>query len=481
MLRWQTAGESHGEALVAMIEGLPAGIHVTTEDIVGALARRRLGYGRGARMKFEQDKVRMLTGVRFGETIGSPVAIEIANTEWPKWTEVMSADPLDHDIPREGRNAPLSRPRPGHADLTGMRKYGFDDARPVLERSSARETASRVALGEVAKQFLEQTLGIRTVSHVLSIGGAGITDPQNAVLPKPEDLEALDASPVRTLDKTAEQQMIARIDEAKENADTLGGVIEVVVYGVPAGIGTYVESDRRLDAALASAVMGVQAIKGVEIGDGFLEAMRPGSQAHDEMVVGDDGRITRLSNRAGGIEGGMSNGQPIVVRAAMKPIPSIPKALRTVDVTTGEAAQAINQRSDNTAVPAAAVVAEAMVRLTIAQYVLEKFGGDSDGNASYTAQCEGMHGLEYSITMKIPAMSAVFLKPVNKRSPESDKPKPEKAEKPVKAAEKPVAKTADTAEKPAAKPAAKPGASAKKPAAKKANTANRKKNGKAKK
>ena len=289
MLRWQTAGESHGEALVAMIEGLPAGIHVTTEDIVGALARRRLGYGRGARMKFEQDKVRMLTGVRFGETIGSPVAIEIANTEWPKWTEVMSADPLDHDIPREGRNAPLSRPRPGHADLTGMRKYGFDDARPVLERSSARETASRVALGEVAKQFLEQTLGIRTVSHVLSIGGAGITDPQNAVLPKPEDLEALDASPVRTLDKTAEQQMIARIDEAKENADTLGGVIEVVVYGVPAGIGTYVESDRRLDAALASAVMGVQAIKGVEIGDGFLEAMRPGSQAHDEMVVGDDG------------------------------------------------------------------------------------------------------------------------------------------------------------------------------------------------
>ena len=217
----------------------------------------------------------MLTGVRFGETIGSPVAIEIANTEWPKWTEVMSADPLDHDIPREGRNAPLSRPRPGHADLTGMRKYGFDDARPVLERSSARETASRVALGEVAKQFLEQTLGIRTVSHVLSIGGAGITDPQNAVLPKPEDLEALDASPVRTLDKTAEQQMIARIDEAKENADTLGGVIEVVVYGVPAGIGTYVESDRRLDAALASAVMGVQAIKGVEIGDGFLEADHP--------------------------------------------------------------------------------------------------------------------------------------------------------------------------------------------------------------
>ena len=246
----------------------------------------------------------------------------------------------------------------------------------MLERSSARETASRVALGEVAKQFLEQTFGIRTVSHVLSIGGAGIADPQQATLPKPEDLEALDASPVRTLDKEAEKQIVARIDEAKENADTLGGVIEVVVYGVPAGVGTYVESDRRLDAALASAVMGIQAIKGVEIGDGFLEAMRPGSQAHDEMVVGENGRIARLSNRAGGIEGGMSNGQPIVVRAAMKPIPSIPKALRTVDVTTGEPAQAINQRSDNTAVPAAAVVAEAMVRLTIAQYVLEKFGGD---------------------------------------------------------------------------------------------------------
>ena len=377
MLRWQTAGESHGEALVAMIEGLPAGVRVTSDDVVDALARRRLGYGRGARMKFEQDKVRLLTGVRFGETLGSPVAIEIANTEWPKWTEVMSADPLDHDLPREGRNAPLSRPRPGHADLTGMRKYGFDDARPVLERSSARETASRVALGAVAARFLEQAFGIRTVSHVISIGGAGVEDADDAALPTPDDVEALDASPVRTLDKAAEERMIARIDEIKSTADTVGGVIEVLAYGVPAGIGTYVESDRRLDAALASAVMGIQAIKGVEIGDGFLEAVRPGSQAHDEMVPGADGRITRLTNRAGGIEGGMSNGQPIRVRAAMKPIPSIPRALRTVDVTDGEAASAINQRSDNTAVPAAAVVAEAMVRLTIAQYVLEKFGGDS--------------------------------------------------------------------------------------------------------
>lgn len=377
MLRWQTAGESHGEALVAMIEGLPAGVRVTSDDVVDALARRRLGYGRGARMKFEQDKVRLLTGVRFGETLGSPVAIEIANTEWPKWTEVMSADPLDHDLPREGRNAPLSRPRPGHADLTGMRKYGFDDARPVLERSSARETASRVALGAVAARFLEQAFGIRTVSHVISIGGAGVEDADDAALPTPDDIEALDASPVRTLDKAAEERMIARIDEIKSTADTVGGVIEVLAYGVPAGIGTYVESDRRLDAALASAVMGIQAIKGVEIGDGFLEAVRPGSQAHDEMVPGADGRITRLTNRAGGIEGGMSNGQPIRVRAAMKPIPSIPRALRTVDVTDGESASAINQRSDTTAVPAASVVAEAMVRLTLARYALDKFGGDS--------------------------------------------------------------------------------------------------------
>lgn len=377
MLRWQTAGESHGEALVAMIEGVPAGVEVTSDDIRGALARRRLGYGRGARMKFEQDQVRLLTGVRHGSTLGSPIAIEIGNTEWPKWTEVMSADPLAHEIAREGRNAPLSRPRPGHADLTGMRKYGFDDARPVLERSSARETASRVALGEVAARFLEQVAGIRTVSHVLSIGGAGVEG--QSVDPTPDDVERLDASPVRTLDSDAEARMIARIDEAKANADTLGGVVEVIAYGMPAGVGTYVESDRRLDAALAAAAMGVQAIKGVEIGDGFLEAMRPGSQAHDEMVVGDDGHIDRLTNRAGGIEGGMSNGQPIRVRAAMKPIPSIPKALRTVDVATGEAAQAINQRSDSTAVPAAAVVVEAMVRLTLARELLEKFGGDSVG------------------------------------------------------------------------------------------------------
>lgn len=375
MLRWQTAGESHGEALVAMIEGLPAGVRITSSDVVAALARRRLGYGRGARMKFEQDKVRLLTGVRHGVTLGSPIAVEIANTEWPKWTEVMSADPLDHEIEKVGRNAPLSRPRPGHADLTGMRKYGFNDAREVLERSSARETASRVALGAIADAFLQQALGVRTVAHVVGIGG--VYTNKSLALPTPDDVAALDASPVRTLDKDAEAKMMARIDEAKANADTLGGVVEVLAYGMPAGVGTYVESDRRLDAALASALMGIQAIKGVEIGDGFEEADRPGSAAHDEIVTGENGKITRLTNRAGGIEGGMSNGEIIRVRAAMKPIPSIPRALRTVDVLTGEAAQAINQRSDFTAVPAASVVAEAMVRLTLAKYALEKFGGDS--------------------------------------------------------------------------------------------------------
>ncbi|WP_421777120.1 chorismate synthase [Gardnerella sp. KA00243] len=375
MLRWQTAGESHGEALVAMIEGLPAGVHITSNDVISALARRRLGYGRGARMKFEQDKVRLLTGVRHGVTLGSPIAVEIANTEWPKWTEVMSADPLDHEVEQVGRNAPLSRPRPGHADLTGMRKYGFNDAREVLERSSARETASRVALGAIADAFLQQALGVRTVAHVIGIGGEYTN--KSLALPTPDDVAALDASPVRTLDKDAEAKMMARIDEAKANADTLGGVVEVLAYGMPAGVGTYVESDRRLDAALASAIMGIQAIKGVEIGDGFAEADRPGSAAHDEMVTGENGKIKRLTNRAGGIEGGMSNGEIIRVRAAMKPIPSIPRALCTVDVLTGEAAQAINQRSDFTAVPAASVVAEAMVRLTLAKYALEKFGGDS--------------------------------------------------------------------------------------------------------
>lgn len=384
MLRWQTAGESHGEALVAMIEGVPAGVQLATQDIVTALARRRLGYGRGARMKFEQDQVRLLTGVRHGITLGSPIAIEIANTEWPKWQEVMSADALDHDLEPSGRNEALTRPRPGHADLTGMRKYGFDDARQVLERSSARETASRVALGAVAQNFLNQALGVRTVAHVLSIGGVRVAN--NAPIPTPDDVAALDACPVRTLDVDGAKRLMARIDEAKSNADTLGGVVEVLAYGVPAGLGTYVESDRRLDAALASAIIGIQAFKGVEIGDAFQQADLPGSQAHDEMFIGDDNCIHRITNHAGGIEGGMSNGEIIRVRGAMKPIPSIPRALQTVDVATGQAAKAINQRSDFTAVPAASVVAEAMVRLTLARFALEKFGGDSVEETRRNAQ-----------------------------------------------------------------------------------------------
>ena len=376
MLRWQTAGESHGEALVAMIEGLPSGVDITSEDIKQALARRRLGYGRGARMKFEQDQVRLLTGVRHGSTLGSPIAIEIGNTEWPKWTQVMSADPLPDDVelPDNGRNAALSNPRPGHADLTGMRKYGFTDARPVLERSSARETASRVALGQVAANFLKQVAGIETVAHVISIGGEYVS--KDAPLPTPADVEALDASATRSLDAEAVERMKKRIDEVKKQGNTLGGVIEVIAYNVPAGVGTYVESDRRLDAALAASVMSIQAIKGVEIGDGFKEADRLGSEAHDE-IAREDGKIYRLTNRAGGIEGSMSNGEPIRVRAAMKPISSLPRALRTVNVLTGEEATAIHQRSDATAVPAASVVAEAMVRLTLAQFIIEKFGGDS--------------------------------------------------------------------------------------------------------
>ncbi|OZG49968.1 chorismate synthase [Bombiscardovia coagulans] len=380
MLRWQTAGESHGKALIAMIEGVPAGVRVCSQDIADALARRRLGYGRGARMKFEQDRVHLLTGVRHGVTLGSPIAIEIENTEWPKWEQVMSADPLEEGIELApvGRNAPLSRPRPGHADLTGMRKYGFDDARPILERSSARETAARVAVGTVAAKLLQQALGIVVVSHVLTIGGVGI-DYRNQPyrLPKPEDVTALDASPVRTLDENAQDRMMSRIDQAKSDADTLGGVFEVIAYRVPAGIGTYVESDRRLDAALAGAFMSIQAMKAVEIGDGFTEADRLGSQAQDEIVSTDEGKLGRLSNRAGGIEGGMSDGEPVRVRAAMKPISSIPRALRTVDITTGQPATAINQRSDSTAVPAAAVVGEAMMNLTLAQYVMDKFAGDS--------------------------------------------------------------------------------------------------------
>jgi chorismate synthase len=374
MLRWLTAGESHGPSLVAILEGLPAHVRVTTDDLADSLARRRLGYGRGARMKFEQDQIRVLGGVRHGETQGGPVAIEVGNTEWPKWEKVMSADPVDPvELEALARNAPLTRPRPGHADLAGMQKYDFDEARPILERASARETAARVALGRVASNFLEQATGARIVSHVVSLGG--VKAPAG-VVPAPDDVERLDADEVRCLDPEASAAMVARIDQAHKDGDTLGGVVEVVVHGLPPGLGSHVHWDRRLDARLAGALMGIQAIKGVEVGDGFELADTPGSEAHDEIVSTDDG-LRRTSGRSGGTEGGMSTGEALRVRAAMKPIATVPKALRTVDVATGEATVAHHQRSDVCAVPAAGIVAEAMVALVLADAVVEKFGGDS--------------------------------------------------------------------------------------------------------
>lgn len=374
MLRWLTAGESHGPSLVAILEGLPAGVALTTDDVADSLARRRLGYGRGARMKFEQDQVTLVGGVRHGLTQGGPVAVEVGNTEWPKWERVMSADPVDpEELASLARNAPLTRPRPGHADLAGMQKYGFDDARPVLERASARETAARVALGRVASNFLEQAAGARVVSHVIELGGVRAPD---GLWPAADDVERLDADPVRCLDEATSQAMVERIDLAHKEGDTLGGVVEVVVHGLPPGLGSHVHWDRRLDSRLAGALMGIQAIKGVEVGDGFALAATPGSLAHDEIVPTDDG-IRRVSGRSGGTEGGMTTGEVLRVRAAMKPIATVPRALRTVDVATGEEAVAHHQRSDVCAVPAAGIVAEAMVALVLADAVLEKFGGDS--------------------------------------------------------------------------------------------------------
>ncbi|MGV9802411.1 chorismate synthase [Mycobacterium sp. NPDC003449] len=373
MLRWTTAGESHGRALVAMLEGMVAGVPITSDEIAEQLARRRLGYGRGARMKFERDQVTMLAGVRHGFTLGGPIAVEVGNTEWPKWETVMAPDPVDHDQLDVARNAPLTRPRPGHADYAGMLKYGFDDARPVLERASARETAARVAAGTIARAFLRQALGVEVISHVISIGAS---KPYDGAPPQPTDLERIDESPVRAFDEEAEQSMIAEIEAAKKDGDTLGGVVEVVVTGLPIGLGSFTSGDNRLDSQLAGAVMGIQAIKGVEIGDGFETARRRGSVAHDEMYPGPDG-VLRSTNRAGGLEGGMTNGQPLRVRAAMKPISTVPRALATVDMATGEEAVAIHQRSDVCAVPAAGVVVETMVALVVARAALEKFGGDS--------------------------------------------------------------------------------------------------------
>ncbi|REE99663.1 chorismate synthase [Thermomonospora umbrina] len=392
MLRWLTAGESHGPALVAIVEGMPAGVQVTSGDIAEALRRRRLGHGRGARMKFEQDRVTITGGIRHGRTQGGPVAVEVGNTEWPKWETVMSADPVDpQTLAAQARNAPLTRPRPGHADLAGMQKYGFDDARPVLERASARETAARVALGEVAKAFLRQSVGVEVLSHVV---GLGEVSAPAGLQPGPADLAAIDDDPVRCFDAETSAEMVAHIDELRKAGDTIGGVVEVLAYGLPPGLGSHVHWDRRLDSRLAGALMGVQAIKGVEVGDGFETARRPGSKAHDEIEDGPEG-LRRRTNRAGGVEGGMTTGDVLRVRAAMKPISTVPKALDTVDVATREPAKAINQRSDVTAVPAAGVVAEAMVALVLADAVLEKFGGDSVEETARNAQ-----GYLSSLTIK---------------------------------------------------------------------------------
>lgn len=373
MLRWLTAGESHGPELVAILEGMPAGVEVTTQDIQDALARRRLGYGRGARMKFEQDVVQISGGVRHGLTQGGPVALTIQNTEWPKWEQIMSSDPVSADELTGARAEPLTRPRPGHADFTGMQKFGFQDSRPVLERASARETAARVALGEVASKFLSQ-LGVKLVTHTVAIGKTASSSPS---LPMPADVAYLDEDLVRCFDKSVSDQMISEIDDCHASGDTLGGVVETLVYGLPPGIGSYVHWDRKLDSQLAGALMGIQAIKGVEVGDGFETAKRRGSEAHDEISRDESGLVKRLTGRAGGIEGGMSTGEVLRVRAAMKPISTVPKALATIDVATGEPAKAQHQRSDVCAVPAAGIVAEAMVALVIANAMLEKFGGDS--------------------------------------------------------------------------------------------------------
>jgi chorismate synthase len=375
-MRWLTAGESHGQALSAIIEGIPASVSVTTADIDYHLERRRLGVGRGARQNFEADKVTILGGVRLGLTQGGPIAIQVGNSEWPKWEKVMSADPVPEDEIKDlARNAPLTRPRPGHADLVGMQKYDFDDARPILERASARETAARVALGAVARNFLEQSVGITILSHVLSIGSVRV--PDETALPVAGDMKKIDSDPVRCADSSTSELMISEIEKAHRDGDTLGGVVEVLAFNMPPGLGSHVHWDRRLDSKLAGAVMGIQAIKGVEIGDGFQTATRRGSVAHDEIEKDSQGKIARRTDRAGGTEGGMSNGEILRVRAAMKPISTVPKALDTIDVSTGEAAKAINQRSDVCAVPAAGVVAEAMVALVLAEVVLEKFGGDS--------------------------------------------------------------------------------------------------------
>ena len=374
MLRYLTAGESHGAALVATMEGIPAHVRVGADEISEELRRRRLGVGRGARMSFEADELELIAGFRHGETLGDPIAIRIGNSEWDKWRTVMAPGPVSpEELAGQARGAALTRPRPGHADLAGMQKYDFDEARPILERASARETAARVALGAIAKAFLKQALDVDVLSHVVSLGP--IECPED-VRPEPADLARIDADPVRCTDPATSERMVAEVEACRKEGDTMGGVVEVLAYGLPAGLGSHSQGDRRLDARLAGALMGIQAIKGVELGDGFELARRRGSQAHDWMEPTEAG-IHRMSDRAGGTEGGMSTGQVLRVRAAMKPIATVPRALPTIDTTTGEAATAHHQRSDVCAVPAAGVVAEAMVALVLAECALDKFGGDS--------------------------------------------------------------------------------------------------------
>ena len=368
MLRMLTAGESHGKALVAVLEGMPAEVPISPKEVAAELARRRHGHGRGGRQRFETDRFEILSGVRHGRTLGSPIGITIPNTEFDeKYRDLMGV---------EGSIEPgqkLTRPRPGHADLVGAQKYGFDDVRNVLERASARETAARVALGCVAKAFLAE-LGIAVISHVVRIGRVAV--PTRAVRPLPEDLDAVDASPVRCFDAEAGTRMVGEIDEVRRSRDTLGGVFEVLAYGCPPGLGSHVHYDRKLDGRLAQVLMSIQSVKGVEIGDGFATAARPGSKAHDEIVLRGGG-IGRRTQRAGGIEGGISTGEPIRVRAAMKPFSTVPKPLATVDLATRAAAVAIKQRTDVCAVPAGGVVGEAATAFVLADAVLEKFGGDS--------------------------------------------------------------------------------------------------------
>lgn len=371
MFRFLTAGESHGPALSVIVEGLPAGLEIRAEEIADELARRRLGFGRGPRMRFERDEIRILGGVRHGRTLGSPVSIEILNTEWPKWEQEMSAEPGEP-------SRRLTQPRPGHADLVGMQKYGFDDARDVLERASARETAARVVAGSLAKSLIA-TIGVQVVSHVVRIGAVALAATER---PTPETLSRVDESEVRCLDAEVASAMVREIKAAAKEGDSLGGIAEVIAYGVPAGLGSHVHWDRKLDGLLAGALMSIQAVKAVEIGDGMVQASQRGSVAHDAIAFDDTnaraGGFTRRSDHAGGLEGGMTSGAPVIARVAMKPLATLNRpVLETVDVATGESTVSFKERTDVTAVPALGVVAESMTAIVIANEALRKFGGDS--------------------------------------------------------------------------------------------------------